>query len=131
VYDSGQSNSQVETWKSKTKQSNQNAENSEKIVLRTNMPFDYNARKTDSASTSNILAPIKNNDRIFESDKTIIHHTTGGRNETEKITPETTLSIHSIRYSLEIQKMPYPSNPTRPHDRSSYQRPKRAIQYPI
>jgi len=33
-------------------------------------------------------------------DKTILHHITEGRNDTQKITAETTLKTHRIRYSL-------------------------------
>jgi len=37
---------------------------------------------------------------LRDIDKTILHHITEGRNDTQKITQETTLKTHRIRYSL-------------------------------
>ena len=37
---------------------------------------------------------------LRDIDKTILHHITEGRNDTQKITAETTLKTHRIRYSL-------------------------------
>ena len=38
--------------------------------------------------------------KLRDIDKTILHHITEGRNDTQKITQETTLKTHRIRYSL-------------------------------